>query len=98
MSIAPVSPVTPQAFLDSAAPTAVTTSSGFGQAIVNETNALNTQLLKADQTLEALANGAPVSLHAAMIQIEETQLAFQTLVQFRNKVLESYQDILKMQV
>jgi flagellar hook-basal body complex protein FliE len=98
MSISPVSPITPQAFLDSAAPVAAATSAGFGQAIINETNALNAQLVKADQTLEALANGSPVSLHEAMIQIEETQLAFQTLVQFRNKVLESYQEILKMQV
>jgi flagellar hook-basal body complex protein FliE len=71
---------------------------GFGAQMVNELQQLNDGLLQADQMLARYAAGEPVSLHAVMIHLEETRLAFQTLVQFRNKVLEAYQDVMRMQV
>ena len=45
-----------------------------------------------------VAAGEPVALHTVMIHLEETRLAFQTLVQVRNKVLEAYQELMRMQV
>lgn len=98
MTLAPISPVSPAFSIAAPASPSPVVSTAFGRAIVDETKALNAQLLQADKTLEAVASGAPISMHRAMIQIEETQLAFQTLVQFRNKILEAYQEIMRVQV
>jgi flagellar hook-basal body complex protein FliE len=71
---------------------------GFGTHVLRELEQLNHGLLQSEQMLARYAAGEPVSLHAAMIHMEETRLAFQTLVQVRNKVLEAYQDVMRMQV
>jgi flagellar hook-basal body complex protein FliE len=33
-----------------------------------------------------------------MIRLEETKLAFQLMVQVRNRLLEAYQDVMRMQI
>jgi flagellar hook-basal body complex protein FliE len=71
---------------------------GFGTHMLRELEQLNQGLLQSEQMLGRYAAGEPVSLHAVMIHLEETRVAFQTLVQFRNKVLEAYQDLMRMQV
>jgi flagellar hook-basal body complex protein FliE len=45
-----------------------------------------------------LAAGDTDNLHQVMIALEEAKLSFQLMVQVRNKLLESYQDILRMQI
>lgn len=71
---------------------------GFGTHVLRELEQLNHGLLQSEQMVARYAAGEPVSLHAVMIHMEETRLAFQTLVQVRNKVLEAYQDVMRMQV
>jgi flagellar hook-basal body complex protein FliE len=41
-------------------------------------------------------NGVP--LHQAVIAMEEAGVAFQMMVEVRNRLLESYQEIMRMQV
>lgn len=43
-----------------------------------------------------LTSGTP--LHQAMIASEEASVAFQLMVEVRNKLLESYQELMRMQV
>jgi flagellar hook-basal body complex protein FliE len=52
----------------------------------------------ADRELQALATGQTQNLHQTMIALEEAKLSFQLLVQVRNRVLEAYQDVMRMQV
>jgi flagellar hook-basal body complex protein FliE len=42
--------------------------------------------------------GKVTNLHQIMIGMEESRLSFQLFLQVRNRVLEAYQDILKMPV
>lgn len=58
----------------------------------------NQQLVDADQQLAGLALGETDNLHQVMIALEQAKLSFQLMVQVRNKLLESYQDILRMQI
>ena len=58
----------------------------------------NQQLMQADKQLAGLALGETDNLHQVMISLDRAKLQFQLLVQVRNKLLESYQDILRMQV
>jgi flagellar hook-basal body complex protein FliE len=45
-----------------------------------------------------LLSGKNVSLHQAVISMEEASVSFQMMVQVRNKLLDSYQELMRMQV
>ena len=44
------------------------------------------------------AAGGAVSLHDTMVQLEQARLSFQLAIQVRARVLEAYQEIMRMQV
>lgn len=46
----------------------------------------------------ALMTGQPVEIHDVMIAMEKASVAMQLTMQVRNKVLEAYQEISRMQV
>jgi flagellar hook-basal body complex protein FliE len=52
--------------------------------------------LAAKDAVAGLTSGTP--LHHAMIAGEEASIAFQLMVEVRNKLLESYQELMRMQV
>jgi len=87
-----------QPALASPAAAASAAPEGFATHVMREMQQVNQDLLQSEQMLRRVAAGEPVALHTVMIHLEETRLAFQTLVQVRNKVLEAYQDLMRMQV
>jgi len=52
----------------------------------------------AAQSLQDLQSGQNVSLHQTMIAMEEASVSFQLMVEVRNRLLDSYQEIMRMQV
>jgi len=52
----------------------------------------------AGQSVNGLLAGGNVSLHQTMIAMEEASVSFQLMVEVRNKLLESYQELMRMQV
>lgn len=85
---APSQPVQP----GNAAPASF--SNLLGQ-MVSEVNAKNAV---AAEAVNGLLAGNNVSLHQAMIASEEASVSFQLMVEVRNKLLESYQELMRMQV
>lgn len=71
---------------------------GFGQWLTQEMAATNSKVLDAERSVQRLAAGDTANLHEVMIGIEQARLQFQLLVQVRNRMLEAYQDVLRMQV
>jgi flagellar hook-basal body complex protein FliE len=63
--------------------------------LVNETNAKGAT---ASDAVKGLLGGKDVSLHQTMIAMEEASVSFQLMVEVRNKLLESYQELMRMQV
>ena len=61
---------------------------------VRETNNL---LAQADQATQAMSFGQK-DVHQAMIALEQANLAFQLMIQVRNKMISAYQEIMAMQV
>ena len=59
---------------------------------------VNAQQQVAGQTVNALQSGQNVPLHQAVISMEEASVSFQLMVEVRNRLLESYQEIMRMQV
>ena len=52
----------------------------------------------AGETVAAMQAGQGVPLHQAVIAMEEASVSFQLMVEVRNKLLESYQEIMRMQI
>jgi flagellar hook-basal body complex protein FliE len=59
---------------------------------------VNTRQGTATDAVAALQSGQNVSLHQAVIAMEEANISFQLMVEVRNKLLESYQELMRMQV
>jgi flagellar hook-basal body complex protein FliE len=73
-------------------------ASAFGQWFTSQVQKVNGEIAVADKQLQAVATGEAQNLHQVMISLEEARLSFQLLVQVRNRVLEAYQDVMRMQV
>ncbi|MDB5839550.1 MAG: hypothetical protein JWQ23_1502 [Herminiimonas sp.] len=55
-------------------------------------------LNSADGQTMRLASGQADNLHQIMIGIEHARIAFQLAVQVRNRIMEAYQDVARMQL
>lgn len=64
-------------------------------AAIGEVNDL--QLDVGDQTNRLVA-GEPIDLHEVMISAEEAGVAFDLMMEIRNKLLEAYQELQRMQL
>lgn len=70
----------------------------FGEMLGNLVQGVNEKQAVSKDTVNALLAGQNVPLHQAMIAMEEASVSFQLMVEVRNKLLESYQELMRMQV
>ena len=83
----------------SALPAATPADSGSFSALLGKlVSEVNAQQQVAGQSVNALQSGQNVPLHQAVISMEEASVSFQLMVEVRNRLLESYQEIMRMQV
>jgi flagellar hook-basal body complex protein FliE len=73
-------------------------SGGFADVLQKSLGEVNEMQQKADAAITALATGEKVSLHETMIAMEQADVSFRLMMQVRNKIVEAYQEILRMQV
>lgn len=59
---------------------------------------VNDLQIQADQKMQEFAAGKIQNLHEVMIAAEKAGLALQFTIQVRNRVIEAYENILRMQV
>lgn len=71
---------------------------GFGQALNTAIQGLSDSQNAADSASVQLASGEPIDLHEVMLARETASLGFQLAVQVRNKLIEAYQETMRMQV
>ena len=70
----------------------------FGDLLKNAVEAVNAMQHEAGRLEEAVAKGENVNIHQAVIAGEKAGLSFQLLMQVRNKMVEAYQEVMRMQV
>ena len=70
----------------------------FAHRVGEQLEALNAQLLSTQTDLQRLAAGEVENLHEVMVRLEESRIALQLALQVRNRVLEAYQDVMRMQI
>ena len=111
-ALGPAQPVLPDATsipaeelraLDASQPGAASASTApadtsFSSLLEGMVQDVNAKQGAAAQALQDLQSGRNVSLHQAMISTEEASISFQLMVEVRNRLMDSYQEIMRMQV
>ncbi|MGE3311701.1 MAG: flagellar hook-basal body complex protein FliE [Limisphaerales bacterium] len=59
---------------------------------------VNAKQLEAGGKVRAMLAGEDIPLHRVMIAAEEASVSFQLMVEVRNKLLDAYQELMRMQV
>ena len=70
----------------------------FAHWLDQEFTEVNDKLNQADDLVRKLTLGEVDNVHHVMIALDQARISFQLLTQVRNKLLEGYQEILRMSV
>ena len=73
-------------------------TNSFSNMLGQFVSEVNGQSAASAQAVNALQSGQSVPLHKAVIAMEEANVSFQLMVEVRNRLLDSYQEIMRMQV
>lgn len=78
--------------------TQVPRDSQFDAMVSAGLNGTNRALLRTEADAQRLAVGEVQNLHQVMIHMEEAKASFQLLLQVRNRLLDAYQEVMRMQI
>ena len=71
---------------------------GAGKFFSELVNKVNDMSVQSDQAVQKLATGENRNLHETMIAVEKASVSFLFMSQVRNKALDAYQEVMRMQV
>jgi flagellar hook-basal body complex protein FliE len=77
--------------------TATAGDSGFSGVLKSALAQVNSMQNEASRQVNTLVSGGSADLGHVMISVEKADVAFQLMMQVRNKIVGAYQDIEKMQ-
>lgn len=104
MSTLPISAIGAVAAPDTAGPTAIAlppttqTPGSFAQMLLGGVEKVDDQLTAADAAARAFAVDDSVPLHQVTFAIEQARLSFELMLQVRARLVEGYQEIMRMQL
>ena len=78
--------------------TGTTQQAGFGKMFENIMSSVDAKESEAQAVTRDVLLGKIDQVHQSMIAMQEAGLAFSLMVQVRNKVVESYQELMRMPV
>jgi flagellar hook-basal body complex protein FliE len=81
-----------------AAPVEQASPGNFVEWLDNEMVLANSRLQEADQAVRGLAVNDTENLHQVMIALSKAEVTFELVTQVRNRLLEGFQEILRMQI
>jgi len=70
----------------------------FAKALSESMEQVNTLQKEADLAIEKLSTGESNNVHGAMLAVGKADLAFRMTMQVRNKIVEAYQEVMRMQI
>lgn len=70
----------------------------FADTLKNSINDVNKIQLEADTKMQGLATGKNTNIADVMMTTEKADIALRLMTQVRNKIIDAYQEIMKMQV
>ena len=88
----PIAPAPPK--VGEASPTAP----GFGETLGRALKEVDALQVKAQAAASAIASGRDVDMTQTLVTIEKANISLQFALQIRNKLLEAYQEVMRIQV
>lgn len=73
-------------------------SDSFGSVLGRSLDEVNSLLTNADQKNTEMALGKTENLHETTIAVEKAETSLRLMTQIRNKALEAYNEVLRMQL
>ncbi len=73
-------------------------NSGFGEILKDAISAANELQKQSDQQIQKFMAGESQDLHTTVIAMQKADLSFQMMMQVRNKIVQAYQEIMRMQM
>jgi flagellar hook-basal body complex protein FliE len=70
----------------------------FLDTLKQKLDEVNEKQIQAETTTEAIIKGDDIDIHEVMLAGEEAKLSLQMAVQVRNKLVEAYQELNRMQL
>lgn len=71
---------------------------GFGETLRQAVDQVNRLQQDADSASQAFALGQSLDVASTLIAVEKANITFQLTLQIRNKLLEAYQEIMRMPI
>lgn len=72
--------------------------SDFSKVIKSTINQVVEAEKQSEKAIEELQAGEAKNLHDVMISVEQADISLKMLVQFRNKALQAYEEVMRMQI
>lgn len=100
MAIAPIGPNIPAVAPDGLAGIKSSGQSGgpFNNLVSDFLQDVNGQQLQANSALDRLVSGDTDNVHDVVLSMAKADLTFQLVLEIRNRLIESYQEIMRMQM
>jgi len=92
------SPVLTEALANAGATQSAGSRKSFSDILEKLVGEVDGSIKAADAEKAKVLSGESTNLHQAMIAMQEAGVAFSMMVEVRNKLVESYQEIMRMQV
>ena len=70
----------------------------FGRLLLNSLSEINKSQTSADKQVANFLSGNGGGLHETLLALEKADISMRLLVQVRNKAVEAYREIMRMQV
>lgn len=70
----------------------------FADSLKQAVHSVDSLQKDADVKMQELATGKSQNIHETMIAAEKADIALKLMVQVRNKIIDAYQEIMRMQV
>ncbi len=97
MAVAPIGGASPL-FPSRPLPTPGTAAPGFADALARGLHGVSALEHRADALIEDAATGGATKVHEVMVATTESALAVDLLVQVRDRALEAYHEVMRLQL
>jgi flagellar hook-basal body complex protein FliE len=99
MNLYPVNPgIPPAPPAPSDSVSGVGSSQRFSEFVASGIEQVDRSLASGERAIEKLHSGEAQNLHDVMIAVEQADLSLRMFVQIRNKALQAYEEIMRMQI
>lgn len=70
----------------------------FGDMLTDAIQSVDDSMKSSEAAVQNFVSGQSDNIHEVMISMQQAQLSFQMMVEVRNKLIETYQELSRMQI